>query len=95
MINIYIYTHTHKYADIFNNTQVTFVRNIVWTLSNLCRNKNPPPPFEIVKTALPVLNRLLASTDRDILGEISHFFFYYITLLYYILQYVSQSTFRV
>lgn len=60
---------------------MTFVRNIVWTLSNLCRNKNPPPPFEIVKTALPVLNRLLASTDRDILGEILHFFF----LLYYVI----------
>lgn len=51
------------------DTPITFTRNIVWTLSNLCRNKNPPPPFEIVRTALPVLNRLLSHTDKDILGD--------------------------
>ncbi|XP_031826535.1 karyopherin subunit alpha [Nomia melanderi] len=51
------------------DTSVTFTRNIVWTLSNLCRNKNPPPPFEIVQTALPVLNRLLSNTDKDILAD--------------------------
>ncbi|XP_035731785.1 importin subunit alpha-like [Vespa mandarinia] len=51
------------------DTPVTFARNIVWTLSNLCRNKNPPPPFEIVRTSLPVLNRLLSNTDKDILAD--------------------------
>ncbi|XP_025162769.1 importin subunit alpha isoform X2 [Harpegnathos saltator] len=51
------------------DTSVSFMRNIVWTLSNLCRNKNPPPPFEIVQTALPALNRLLTSTDKDILAD--------------------------
>ncbi|KZC05288.1 PREDICTED: importin subunit alpha [Dufourea novaeangliae] len=51
------------------DTPVTFTRNIVWTLSNLCRNKNPPPPFEIVRSALPVLNRLLSNTDKDILSD--------------------------
>jgi len=49
--------------------QVTFMRNIVWTLSNLCRNKNPAPPFEMIKPALPVFNRLLNSEDRDVLGK--------------------------
>ena len=51
------------------DTSVTFTRNIVWTLSNLCRNKNPPPPFEIVRTALPVLNRLLSNPDKDVLSD--------------------------
>lgn len=55
------------------------MRNIVWTLSNLCRNKNPPPPFETIKPALPVFNHLLLNTDPEVLGKkhfvsiISHF----------------------
>ncbi|KAG8036818.1 hypothetical protein G9C98_004140 [Cotesia typhae] len=44
-------------------------KNIVWTLSNLCRNKNPPPPFEIVKTALPALCALLDTRDTDVLAD--------------------------
>jgi len=48
---------------------VTFLRNIVWTLSNLCRNKNPPPPFEVIQPALAVFNRLLTNADQDVLGK--------------------------
>ncbi|XP_049790239.1 importin subunit alpha [Schistocerca nitens] len=50
-------------------TAVTFLRNIVWTLSNLCRNKNPPPPFESIKMCLPALNKLLNYGDSDVLAD--------------------------
>lgn len=50
------------------------MRNIVWTISNLCRNKNPPPPFELIKPALPVLNRLLSHTDTEVLGKTFAYF---------------------
>ncbi|XP_043480257.1 importin subunit alpha-1 [Leptopilina heterotoma] len=48
---------------------VTFARNIVWTISNLCRNKNPAPPFDSVKVALPMLKNLLTNNDKDILAD--------------------------
>ncbi|XP_011158592.3 importin subunit alpha [Solenopsis invicta] len=51
------------------DTPMTFTRNIVWTLSNLCRNKNPSPSFELIRPLLPVFNRLLSYTDRDVLAD--------------------------
>uniref|UniRef100_A0A8C9YRP5 Importin subunit alpha n=1 Tax=Sander lucioperca TaxID=283035 RepID=A0A8C9YRP5_SANLU len=43
--------------------------NAVWALSNLCRGKNPPPAFEKVSPCLPVLSRLLFSSDPDLLAD--------------------------
>ena len=45
------------------------VRNITWTISNLCRGKKPFPDFNIVKEALPMMFHLLNSDDDDIISD--------------------------
>lgn len=47
----------------------SFVRNVTWAMSNLCRNKNPPPNFEHIKPFLPSLSKLLYHKDTEIVGD--------------------------
>ncbi|XP_043640931.1 importin subunit alpha-like [Drosophila teissieri] len=64
----------HNVIDVIlplinNETPLSFLRNIVWLMSNLCKNKNPSPPFEQVKRLLPVLSQLLFSQDIQVLAD--------------------------
>ncbi|KAI8877785.1 ARM repeat-containing protein [Backusella circina FSU 941] len=54
-------------AILNENAKLSMLRNATWTLSNLCRGKNPQPNWQHVAPALPVLAKLVYSTDEEVL----------------------------
>ncbi|GBG63399.1 hypothetical protein CBR_g38022 [Chara braunii] len=55
-------------AQLNDNAKPSMLRNATWTLSNFCRGK-PQPSFEQSKPALPALERLIHSTDEEVLTD--------------------------
>ena len=54
---------------VTENIQIPFLRNVTWTISNLCRNKNPPPDLNKIMDILPMLGKLITHADEEIVAD--------------------------
>ncbi|XP_050532907.1 importin subunit alpha-1-like [Daktulosphaira vitifoliae] len=65
---------SHGIVPVLNSllrstTEVTAQQNIVWTLSNLCRSKNPPPNFNALLPSIPLLVEMLHHNDSQVISN--------------------------
>lgn len=51
------------------NNRLSTLRNGTWTLSNLCRGKEPQPDWELISIVIPTLSRLIYSSDEEMLAD--------------------------
>lgn len=63
---------SHEVVPVLNSllestTEVTAQQNVVWTISNLCRSKNPPPEFSYLLPSIPLLVNMLDHSDSQII----------------------------
>ena len=56
-------------ALVNQETPITLLRNVTWTMSNLCRNKTISTPVEVLMQCLPVLAQLVKHSDRKVLAD--------------------------
>lgn len=47
----------------------SFLANVSWCLSNLCRNKNPRPSIEAVAACLPAIKHLLMHQSNSVVSD--------------------------
>ncbi|KAL6557961.1 Inositol monophosphatase 1 [Orobanche minor] len=55
-------------AQLNEHAKLSMLRNATWTLSNFCRGK-PQPLFEQTSPALPILRKLIHSSDEEVLTD--------------------------
>lgn len=51
------------------DTDLLFLKNQAWALSNMCRGRNPPPPMDHIRKAIPLILELLQIEETEILGD--------------------------
>jgi hypothetical protein len=61
-LNFFLSPYSHS------SSRLSLIRNVTWTLSNLCRGK-PAPPKSLVASALPILVELVNSKDDEVCGR--------------------------
>ncbi|PAA75361.1 hypothetical protein BOX15_Mlig007573g1, partial [Macrostomum lignano] len=52
-----------------SDNSVSLLGNCAWLVSNLCRNKNPPPPASAVLELLPAMAALLQAPHKEVVQD--------------------------
>ena len=55
-------------ALVNQETPITLLRTVTWTMSNFCRNRTTSTPVEVMQ-CLPVLAQLVKHSDRKVLAD--------------------------
>ncbi|XP_058040640.1 importin subunit alpha-1-like [Ahaetulla prasina] len=70
---------------------VSFLRKVIWTLSNFCKHKNPSPPLDAVKQMLPTFTCLLQHKDEDIISDTCWAIYYLTNATHHHIQVVVEA----